>query len=110
LQLQKERVFDLDNFRRGKSSVNEASIFRSPQHNASLWTVEAGHTLSLEKRPDERIILVMGGMGEYRSADGDSRLLDADMLAVVPPGESHEIHNTGIGPLVILSIEGNTQK
>lgn len=90
--------------------MNEASIFRSPQHNASLWTVEAGHMLPLEKRPDERILLVMGGMCEYRSADGDTSLLDADMMVVVPPGESHEIRNTGIGPLVILAIEGNTQK
>ncbi len=111
MQLQKERVFnpeecifDLDNFRCGKPGVNEASVFRSPQHSASLWTVEPGHTLPLGKRADERILLVMGGMGEYHSADGETSLLDADMLVVIPPGGPHEIRNMGISPLVVLDI------
>lgn len=111
MQSYKERIFDLDDFRQGRHDVNKVAVFSSAHHLASLWTVREGSTLPMEKHDNsECIMLIMGGMGEYCDADGDTTELDADMMVVVPPDRPHEIRNTGIGPLVVLTIEGPVDK
>lgn len=101
-----ENVYDLDMFRQGKYDVNRAEVYSSRHHRVTMWTVLQDNTLSPPTSEAERLLIVMGGMGEYRSGVS-SRMVDDGAMIVVPPGAGHEIRNVGISPLVVLSIEGH---
>ncbi|MCD1294508.1 hypothetical protein CUJ83_05775 [Methanocella sp. CWC-04] len=108
LKEEAKRVFDLDDYRQGKKlTPNEVPVYESKDHRIRLWTVMMGQTLPFHKHTDsECIMIVMGGMGEYRSAENEPLMVDEGMMMVSPPGRSHGIKNVGNSPLVVLTIEG----
>ncbi len=105
-ELDNEKVYDLDTFRRGRAGANKAEVYSSPHHTVTMWTVLEGNTLQPHGASDtERILIVMDGMGKYTAA-GASRVVDNGTMVVVPSGVAYEIRNVDISPLVVLVIEG----
>jgi mannose-6-phosphate isomerase-like protein (cupin superfamily) len=109
-ELDNEKVYDLDTFRRGRDGVNSAEVHSSPYTTVTMWTVLEGNTLPLRGDADaERILIVMAGMGKYTSA-GVQNVVDEGMMVVMPPGITYDIRNVDISPLVVLVIEGQHGK
>jgi mannose-6-phosphate isomerase-like protein (cupin superfamily) len=107
---QKEKIrtiFDLDDFRQGKwAGPNEAFVYGSSGHRVSLWTLMEGQSIKGEKEPGhERMMIVMGGIGEYHCRGQETMVIDEGIMIVAPPGASYTIKNTGNSPLVIVMIE-----
>lgn len=75
----------------------------------SIWkqTVAAGAATPPHFHDCEEVVLVESGAGEVRSG-GTTLEFAAGQTLLLPPGEHHQIVNTGAAPLTIVGIFAST--
>jgi mannose-6-phosphate isomerase-like protein (cupin superfamily) len=87
------------------SEIREwAGAVSMPARNQSLAeaTIPAGGaTAAHYHRTTEELYLVVEGTGRL-SIDGEERELEQGDCALIPPGATHKLFNTGAGPLRVL--------
>lgn len=100
---------DLDDYRQGKDGkANQVPVYSSPDHRVSMWTAEPGYDIPLRAHSrSECIMVIMGGMGEFRSGErAEMKTVDEGMMMVARPEVRYSLKNIGPDPLVVLMIEG----
>jgi mannose-6-phosphate isomerase-like protein (cupin superfamily) len=86
------------------STVREWMGPGSPARNQSLAEATVppgGATAAHYHRESEELYLVTAGRGRLRIGERE-RDVEAGDCALIPPGETHRIENTGAGELVVV--------
>lgn len=76
----------------------------SPARNQSLaeaTVAPGGSTVAHYHRCSEELYLVTAGNGRLR-VGGEERQVESGDCAVIPPGEVHQLHNSGDADLVVV--------
>jgi mannose-6-phosphate isomerase-like protein (cupin superfamily) len=76
----------------------------TPAHNQSLAQAtvpSGGRTAAHFHRVTEELYFFLHGTGRLRVGDDEQQVGPGD-CGVIPPGEVHQLVNTGAGPLVLL--------
>ena len=73
------------------------------QMRANVWTIAEGAMMKHAHREQEELYFVLDGVGQIE-IDGEVVAIGERDAIVVPAGSTHQVSNTGIGPLTFLAI------
>jgi mannose-6-phosphate isomerase-like protein (cupin superfamily) len=80
-------------------------LFTGARSQVSLMTIQPGATIGVEAHPHvEQLVLVASGSGKAVVGHTEWPLAEGDVV-VITPGTPHDVQNTGIEPLRIVTVD-----
>jgi quercetin dioxygenase-like cupin family protein len=106
MDINKERVFalaDYAHFSEEKATITE--VVSTPHSSIAVWAVQPGQFLPSHIHPHGQDTWVMlQGTLTYDMGDGQSKTLEAGMVAIADQHQIHGARNEGLEDVIFVSI------
>lgn len=103
----KERVFKSSDFLESNTGEPIRSVITESDNSAVIaWHVNPGQRISAHLHPGgQDTWIIQSGIGEYRTdSAGTTKTIQAGDVVIAHAGETHGVLNTGVEPLIFVSV------